>query len=773
MAVTSVTCPDCRKNLRLPPGAKRGKIRCPACGCAFLPPELAAAVQPKPVAPVAEEVPMVLEPAEEPAPPRRPLSPPRRSSSSPGLGWESLIYTISRVGAVLAVIIVGTMGLIMLVVCGGFFGLTWLYSSKGGPVAGSTNDPKPIAAATFQPIKAVEPPKQAAAEQPKPPPADQPKAAPADQPKPQPVDQPKQPPPAPPAAQADKNLDRAPVGGADAPSIPLQTLTDLKSATVFIKVEIGARGASGSGFVIKADGDTAFVVTNHHVITPTFDGPGFLGPRLMIGKPTVTLVFGSGTGQERSGQAEVLADDSDDDLAVLRVKGIKDLPKPIDLRGNAKLVETMGLFIFGFPFGEKLATNKGNPAVTVSKGSVSSIRLNEFGELAVVQIDGDLNPGNSGGPVVDGEGRLVGVSVAKVRNTNIGMAVPGPALARLLSGRVSLPVVVTRSINNGPAEPFVEARLLDPLQKIQTVSVLYVRSAGKDQAKPDAKGQWAPLPGAEKMDAKIDGLRVIAKLPVKPPEKPEDSYTVQLSFVNGEGETVYLKPVPFRPQPVQPPLVAGGPEQPGDKPAPGQPAVPQPPKEAGVPLTDAELNQALADIKSSNGVKRHFALDKLARAEPKGHSDEVLKALEPLFGDSNFGIRTSAAKAAAVWAPKESVPALLKLLNDDNPAVRWAVLDAFGKLKDERTVDGVAECVPRDRGMATLALKAMGSMAEKPVAKLLKHQDWGIRLEACNILKEIGTKESVAPLEETAAKDQNQLVKDTASAAILAINGRK
>jgi hypothetical protein len=454
-----------------------------------------------------------------------------------------------------------------------------------------------------------------------------------------------------------------------------------------------------------------------------------------------------------------VADDSEDDLAVLRVKGIKDLPKPIDLRANNKLVETMGLFIFGFPFGKELAVNKGNPAVTVSKGSVSSIRLNEFGELAVVQIDGDLNPGNSGGPVVDGEGRLVGVSVAKVRGTNIGMAVPTPALSRLLGGRIGGMSLSIRSINNGPPETIVEARLLDPLQKIKTVSVLYVRSAGlKEQTKPDAKGQWAPLAGAEKVDARIDGQKATAKLPVKPPEKTEDSYAVQVSYVSGEGETVFLRPMPFRPQPPPPAVAAAGPEQ--------------PPKEAPVQLTDADFKQLLEDIKSTDGFRRRIALDKLAKAEAKGHGDEVLKAVEPMFGDSDGGIRSSAAKAAATWAPKECVPVLLKLLKDDSPFVRWVVLDVFGQLKDERTFEAVADCVPKDGVKASPALRSIGAPAEKAVAKLLKHSEWPVQLEACKILKDIGTKESVAPLEQAAAADKGILVKNAANAAIQAINGR-
>src|SRR5262249_47462084 len=146
-----------------------------------------------------------------------------------------------------------------------------------------------------------------------------------------------------------------------------------------------------------------------------------------------------------------------------KVKRVKDVPRPINLRASDRLVETMGLFIFGFPLGTELSTTKGNPAITVSKGAVSSIRRDELGELSVVQIDGEINPGNSGGPVVDGDGRLVGVTVAKVSGTNIGMAIPARALARLINGRVVETIAHNLTTNNGPPELIVEAKLEDPL----------------------------------------------------------------------------------------------------------------------------------------------------------------------------------------------------------------------------------------------------------------------------------------------------------------------
>src|SRR5262245_12368632 len=146
--------------------------------------------------------------------------------------------------------------------------------------------------------------------------------------------------------------------------------------------------------------------------------PGDTGLRVMKYKAkdaAVSAVFHSGTKAERSLPAEILATDESRDLAVLRVRGMGDWPKPIVLDQQVQPIETMPVYILGFPFGEALSQKNGNPAPTINKGSVSSLRENEYGQMKAVQIDGAINPGNSGGPVVDEDGRLIGISVATIR----------------------------------------------------------------------------------------------------------------------------------------------------------------------------------------------------------------------------------------------------------------------------------------------------------------------------------------------------------------------
>src|SRR6516162_200178 len=137
-------------------------------------------------------------------------------------------------------------------------------------------------------------------------------------------------------------------------AISAKTLAAIKQATVYVKVQSEGINVSGSGFVMKVDGDSALIVTNHHVIEPKFKVivPG--GPRTLPKKPSkikrprplpppvtttsprtliltlkntsVAVVFDSGTKKEREAKAEVVAADPQHDLAVLRVKDVKNLP---------------------------------------------------------------------------------------------------------------------------------------------------------------------------------------------------------------------------------------------------------------------------------------------------------------------------------------------------------------------------------------------------------------------------------------------------------------
>lgn len=317
--------------------------------------------------------------------------------------------------------------------------------------------------------------------------------------------------------------------------IPPETLKALKEATTFVKVDAGRLGSAGSGFLVVKEGTTGYIVTNEHVVVP---------PKSVSAKPAVSVVFRSGTKQEQVVPAQIVVVDAARDLALLKVTGVKDLPQPVDLTKKAELKETMPVYIFGFPFGEALATNDGNPAITIGKGTISSLREDNKGAIALVQIDGAINPGNSGGPVLDASGRLVGVSVATIRGTGIGIAIPPAQVSSLLFGRVN-DSYRTIKIDKGIAEIEAVVELIDPLSKIRSVTLLHVggRKVG-EMPKADKDGAYAALVGAEKVSVKIENQKGTIRIKV-PYDKANARVVFQPSYLTSDGIQQYAKALAF------------------------------------------------------------------------------------------------------------------------------------------------------------------------------------------------------------------------------------
>ncbi len=321
-----------------------------------------------------------------------------------------------------------------------------------------------------------------------------------------------------------------------ADGIPVKALTELKAASVFIKVEGFRGGASGSGFILSSDGETAYVVTNEHVVVP----PRTVGPATSI-----TAVFNSGkTKDEKSHSATIVAIDAELDLAVLKIVAKeKGLPKaiarfPVDEK--PKLSETATVYTLGFPLGSELSTTDGNPAVTVTKSSITSLREDDKSELTQIQVEGGSNPGNSGGPLVDDQGRLIGVVNAKIRNTNIGFAIPTNHLDRLLMGRALISSLNVTMFDDKRATVEVEVLLADPLNKIRTVQVRYAKG---DQA-PAATEKDRPIPlmsEAKSVELKRDGDR--AKATVVLDVTNNMKYLFQVTYTNGSKSAIATQPV--------------------------------------------------------------------------------------------------------------------------------------------------------------------------------------------------------------------------------------
>jgi HEAT repeat protein len=158
------------------------------------------------------------------------------------------------------------------------------------------------------------------------------------------------------------------------------------------------------------------------------------------------------------------------------------------------------------------------------------------------------------------------------------------------------------------------------------------------------------------------------------------------------------------------------------------------------------VDEALADLKANDASQRAAAANWLATTEVQvDRQGEVAGKLEPLINDNNGWVHDAAARALAAWATKDSVPALLKALDNQSGTVKQAAMDGLVRLKDERAAAPLAQKLTNffERGNASKALQALGPVAEKEVVKYFFDKDGGVREEARKLLSGYNTKGTV------------------------------
>jgi S1-C subfamily serine protease len=176
----------------------------------------------------------------------------------------------------------------------------------------------------------------------------------------------------------------------DTPGIDLNELTaaDIECAITGLSEHpsgVQKRASSGTGFFVSADG---YVVTNEHVVR------GCSEPKLVCGLAAPV-------------SAHVVALDTTNDLALLKADLASD--HVATLRTRVRMGEPIAAF--GYPLVGTLSTG-GN--FTVGHVSALAGLKNNSGQI---QISAPLQPGNSGGPVLDQSGNVIGVAVSGLRPT--------------------------------------------------------------------------------------------------------------------------------------------------------------------------------------------------------------------------------------------------------------------------------------------------------------------------------------------------------------------
>lgn len=202
-------------------------------------------------------------------------------------------------------------------------------------------------------------------------------------------------------------------------------------STVYLQVRSGSTAVSGSGFVVREDG---YLVTNEHVVQPAIDGG------------EIVVVFADGT----EARAELIGSTSDYDLAVLRVD--RDGLQPLVLGNSDSLVVGQPAIAVGAPLGLDGTVTAGiisaldRPVTIADSPDTAPTYIN------AIQTDAAINRGNSGGPLLDADGEVIGVNTAVARDSSApggnepGFAIPASQVRRTVeqiidTGQATYPII--------------------------------------------------------------------------------------------------------------------------------------------------------------------------------------------------------------------------------------------------------------------------------------------------------------------------------------------
>jgi S1-C subfamily serine protease len=235
------------------------------------------------------------------------------------------------------------------------------------------------------------------------------------------------------------------IGGDDDESVA-DVVDRAGPSTVLVRTRLGGNEATGSGFAL--DTKEGLVVTNFHVVN---GGKAF---DVRVG--------------EDFREAEIVGAAPCDDLALLEVDDPEGMSE-IELGSQTDLDQGAEVVALGFPANPSLRGELTSTAGVVSVPS-SSFRLPtpdspRFENL--IQTDAALNPGNSGGPLVDGDARLVGV------NTAIFALPRGPASAQGYAIGVDRVKEVVAELREGRSQRWLGAGMIPPPRRV-------IRRAGRN-----------------------------------------------------------------------------------------------------------------------------------------------------------------------------------------------------------------------------------------------------------------------------------------------------
>jgi S1-C subfamily serine protease len=178
----------------------------------------------------------------------------------------------------------------------------------------------------------------------------------------------------------------------------------------------GSSGQQGTGFVISADGE---ILTNYHVIENA--------------ESNITVDFNAAGGATRT--ATVIGEDPSKDLALLKINPSGLQLKPLTLADSSTAQIGDAVFAIGNPYGLSETLTRG--IISAEGRSIQSPNGSKI--KGALQTDAALNPGNSGGPLLNGDGQVIGVDAqiatggGSNSDTGVGFAISSETVKADLS----------------------------------------------------------------------------------------------------------------------------------------------------------------------------------------------------------------------------------------------------------------------------------------------------------------------------------------------------
>ena len=228
--------------------------------------------------------------------------------------------------------------------------------------------------------------------------------------------------------------------------------------------------SEGSGVIYKKDGDSAYVVSNNHVV----DGAEQIEIMLADGKKVV---------------GELVGADTYSDIAVVKISS-KDVTTVAEFADSNKITVGETAIAIGSPLGTEYANS-------VTQGIVSSLSrtvtmTNDNGETIstnAIQTDAAINPGNSGGALINIEGQVIGINSSKISSTSssgesvegMGFAIPSNDVVKIINqleenGKVIRPALGISMVNLSDLSTNAIAQLNIPTSITNGVVVASVQS---------------------------------------------------------------------------------------------------------------------------------------------------------------------------------------------------------------------------------------------------------------------------------------------------------